>query len=573
MKYRSEEWFYGRDELGFQHRAALRSMGVEVERFKGRPVIGIANSWSELNNCNLNLREVAQAVKRGISSAGALALEFPTISLGEEFMKPTAMLYRNLMAMDVEEMLRSNPIDGVVLLSNCDKTGPAQLMGAASANLPAIQLNGGPKAASTWHGAEIGSGTSLWQYWDAYRTGEISDSDWMELEKCFGCGVGACNVMGTASTMAAISEGLGMMLPGASTIAATSPRRLELAEATGRRIVALVEENIRPSDIMTGEAFENAIRLCMALGGSTNAIIHLVAIAGRLGIELPLSRFDELSRTTPWLADLKPSGRYLVHGLHSAGGVPAVMKELAPLLHGCRTVTGKTVQENLSDVEPGNREVIHPLSQPLSPAGAIAVLWGNLAPGGAILKTSAATDRLMTHTGSAVVFEDYPDMLARIERPDLDVTPDSVLVLKNCGPKAVPGMPEWGAIPIPSKLRKAGVADMVRISDGRMSGTSYGTVILHVCPEAAAASPLSVVHTGDQIRLNISERRLDLLVSEEEIARRLGDWEPPAAAHLRGYPKLFIDHVLQANEGCDFDFLRPRDGAELRFVQPIVGRS
>jgi L-arabonate dehydrase len=573
MKYRSEEWFYGRDELGFQHRAALRTMGIKVEEFQGRPVIGIANSWSELNNCNMNLREVAQAVKRGVLAAGGLPLEFPTISLGEEFMKPTAMLYRNLMAMDVEEMLRSNPIDGVVLLANCDKTGPAQLMGAASANLPAIQVNGGPRAASNWQGIEIGSGTDLWKYWDSYRTGGISEKDWRELEDCMSCGSGACNVMGTASTMSAMAEGLGMMLPGTSTITATDPRRLVAAEKSGERIVALTEKGIRPSDIMTKEAFDNAIRLCMALGGSTNAIIHLIAIAGRLGIELPLLRFDELGRTTPWLADLKPSGRYLVHALHSAGGVPAVMKEIHPLLHDCLTITGKTIGENLAEVACLDHEVIRSFNRPLRPEGAIVVLGGNLAPNGAILKTSAASHSLMNHVGSAVIFENYAEMLARIEDPDLQVTPDSVLVLKNCGPRGVPGMPEWGSIPIPAKLQRAGVTDMVRISDSRMSGTSYGTVILHVAPEAAAGGPLAIVETGDQICLNVAQRKLDLLVSDEEISRRLGNWKLPPTEHLRGYPRLYIDHVLQADEGCDFDFLRPRNAAELKFVQPVVGRS
>jgi dihydroxy-acid dehydratase len=573
MKYRSEEWFYGRDELGFQHRAALRSIGINVEQFKGRPVIGIANSWSELNNCNINLRDVAQAVKRGILEAGGLPLEFPTISLGEEFMKPTAMLYRNLMAMDVEEMLRSNPLDGVVLLSNCDKTGPAQLMGAASANLPAIQVNGGPRAASSWHGIEIGSGTDLWKFWDSYRTGGISDRDWQELEQCMSCSTGACNVMGTASTMSAMAEGLGMMLPGSSTFAATDPGRMLAAEQSGRHIVALVEENIRPSDIMTNAAFDNAIRLCMALGGSTNAVIHLVAIAGRLGIELPLRRFDELGRTTPCLADLKPSGRFLIHALHSAGGVPAVMKEIESLLSDCLTVTGKTVTENLKKIECLDREVIRPFSHPMRPEGAVVVLWGNLAPDGAILKTSAATERLMNHTGEAVVFENYTDMLARIEQADLQVSADSVLVLKNCGPKGVPGMPEWGSIPIPSKLQKAGVTDMVRISDSRMSGTSYGTVIVHVCPEAAAAGPLSIVQNGDRIRLNVVERKLELVLSDAEIASRLSRFSPPPTSHLRGYPKLYIDHILQAHQGCDFDFLRPKNAAELQFVAPIVGRS
>jgi dihydroxy-acid dehydratase len=574
MKFRSAQWFYGRDELGFQHRAALRSLGIDVERFKDRPVIGIANSWSELNNCDMNLRSVAEAVKRGVIAAGGLPLEFPTISLGEEFMKPTAMLYRNLMAMDVEETLRSNPIDAVVLLCNCDKTVPAQLMGAASANLPAIQLNGGPKESGSWHGVEVGSGTDMWKYWDEYRLGKISDNDWQELERCISCSVGSCNVMGTASTMAGLSETLGMMLPGSSSISATDARRLQVAEASGRRIVEMAEQGLRPSDIMTEAAFENAIRVCMAVSGSTNAILHLVAIAGRLGIDLPLARFDELSRSTPWLANVKPSGKYLMAEFHAAGGIPAVMKEIRSLLRTeVLTVTGKTLGENLAGAVCYNRDVIRPASAPLAREGAIAVLRGNLAPNGAILKTAAASNHLLTHTGNAVVFENYQDMLNRIEQADLEVTANSVLVLKNSGPKGVPGMPEWGSIPVPAKLQRAGVNDLVRISDARMSGTSYGTVVLHVCPEAAAGGLLAIVRTGDEIRLDVSKRSLDLLVPDGEIERRFETFRPPVSEHLRGYPRLYIDHVLQADQGCDFDFLRPKNAAELRFVPPVVGRS
>ena len=549
-------------------------MGIDVERFKDRPVIGIANFWSELNNCNMNLRDVAQAVKRGVIAAGALPLEFPTISLGEEFMKPTAMLYRNLMAMDVEEMLRSHPVDAVVLLCNCDKTMPAQLMGAASANLPAIQVNGGPKPAGNWRGMEVGSGTDVWKYWDEYRTGKITERDWKELEGRISCGVGACNVMGTASTMAGLSEALGMMLPGSSSIGATDARRLATAEASGRRIVEMAEQNLRPSDIMTWEAFDNAIRVCMAVGGSTNAIVHLVAIAGRLGIDLKLERFDELSRTTPYLADVKPSGKHLMAEFHAAGGIPAVMKEIEPLLYRhAMTVTGKTVGENLAIVENHNHEVVRSFSEPLASEGAIAVLRGNLAPNGAIIKTSAASAHLMTHTGEAVVFENYQDMLDRIEREDLEVTATSVLVLKHCGPKSVPGIPEWGAMPVPAKLQKAGIKDLVRISDARMSGTSYGTVILHVCPEAASGGTLAIIRAGDQIRVDVPHRLLDLLVSDAEIQRRLAAAQPPTSRHLRGYPRLYIDHVLQADQGCDFDFLRPKNEQELRFVSPLVGRS
>jgi len=549
-------------------------MGIDVERFKDRPVIGIANSWSELNNCDMNLRDVAIAVKRGVIAAGGLPLEFPTISLGEEFMKPTAMLYRNLMAMDVEEMLRSNPIDAVVLLCNCDKTIPAQLMGAASANLPAIQVNGGPKPAGTWHGVAVGSGTDVWNYWDEYRTGKITECDWQELERCISCGVGACNVMGTASTMAGLSEALGMMLPGTSSIGAADARRLVAAEASGRQIVELAEHNLCPSDIMTRDAFENAIRICMAVAGSTNAIIHLAAIAGRLGINLPIERFDELSRTTPWLANVKPSGKYLMAEFHAAGGIPAVMKEIESLLRTrVLTVTGKTLGENLAGVQCDNHEVISSISAPLRWEGGIAMLRGNLAPKGAIIKTSAASDQLLRHTGKAVVFENYQDMLDRIEREDLEVTASSVLILKNCGPKGVPGMPEWGSIPVPMKLQRTGVKDLVRISDARMSGTSYGTVILHVSPEACAGGPLAIVQTGDEIRLDVLQRSLELLVPDSEIEQRLADFRPPRSQHLRGYPRLYIDHVLQADQGCDFDFLRPKNTDELRFVAPVVGRS
>ena len=573
MKYRSAEWFYGRDELGFQHRAALRSMGIDPDQFRDRPVVGIANSWSELNNCNMNLRQVAEAVKRGVIAAGGLPLEFPTISLGEEFMKPTAMLYRNLMAMDVEETLRANPLDAVVLLSNCDKTGPAQLMAAASANLPAIQVNGGPKSSTTWRGIEVGSGTDMWRYWDEFRTGKISATDWRELERCISCSAGACNVMGTASTMAAMSEALGMMLPGTSTIDATDARRLAAAEASGRQIVHLAEQNMRPAAIMTREAFDNAISVCMALGGSTNAIIHLIAIAGRLNIDLPLRRFDELGRTTPCVADLKPSGRYLIRELHAAGGVPAVMKEIESRLHlDCLTVTGKTVGESLSNARVTERDVIRPISEPIT-EDAISVLFGNLAPRGAIIKASTASAHLMQHTGRALVFENYADMLARIESTDLDVDAGSVLVLRNCGPKGAPGMPEWGSIPVPAKLQKSGVRDLVRISDARMSGTSYGTVVLHASPEAAVGGPLAVVRTGDWIRLNVQQRSLELLLDEAEIDGRMRSFRPPASEHLRGYPRLYIEHVLQADEGCDFDFLRPRSAEELRFVPPVVGRS
>ena len=549
-------------------------MGLDPDFYDNKPVIGIANSWSDLNNCNHNLRQLAESVKRGVLAAGGLPLEFPTISLGEEFMKPSAMLYRNLMAMDVEETLRSNPVDGVVLLCNCDKTTPAQLMGAASANLPTIQLNGGARSVGNWRGQPVGSGTDIWRYWDQVRAGQITRQDWSDLEASISCSAGACNTMGTASTMTSLSEALGMMLPGISSLPATDARRLTAAEATGRRIVELVHEDLRPTDILTPQAFDNAIRLLMALGGSTNAVVHLIAIAGRLNITLPLSRFDELSRTTPWLVNLSPSGKFLMDEFHGAGGVPAVMSEIKQLLHlDCKTVTGQPLEASIARARSFNKEVIRPAATPLSPQGAIATLSGTLAPQGAVIKASAASPALMVHRGPAFVFHNYEDMLQRINDPDLPVDGNSVLVLQNAGPKGVPGFPEWGMIPVPQKLLEQGITDLVRISDSRMSGTSFGTVVLHVAPEAAAGGPLALVQNGDLIELNVPERRVDLLVDAAELERRRQAWRPPVSAHLRGYPRLYIDHVLQADEGCDFDFLRPRSALEQQFVPPLVGRS
>lgn len=571
---RSAQWFSGREELAFQNRAALRAMGLNPDDFVGKPVIGIANSWSDLNNCNANLRDLVEAVKRGVLLEGGLPLEFPTISLGEEFMKPSAMLYRNLMAMDVEETLRANPIDGVVLLCNCDKTTPAQLMAAASADLPAIQLNGGPRSSGQWRGETVGSGTDLWRYSDELRTGKISLSDWRELEASYGCGVGACNTMGTASTMTSLSETLGMMLPGAASIPATDARRMQAATATGRRIVQMVHEDLRPSRILTPQAFDNAIRALLALGGSTNAVVHLIAMAGRRNIRLPLSRFDELSQATPFLVNLAPSGKHLMDAFHGAGGLPAVLSELKELLSlDCMTVTGRTLGENIARARSFNKEVIRSRETPLLQGGSLAVLSGNLAPRGALIKASAASPNLMRHQGQAIVFRDYEDMLARVNDPDLPVDAKSVLVLQNAGPKGVPGFPEWGMIPVPTKLLQAGITDVVRISDSRMSGTAFGTVVLHVAPEAADGGPLGLVRDGDWIELDVAARRLELIVDNAELARRRREWQPPPTKHLRGYPRLYIDHVLQADEGCDFDFLRPSNEAELDFVQPIVGRS
>ena len=574
MTLRSAEWFDRSDELGLQNRAVLRVIGWQPDLVRGKPIIGIANSWSELNNCNLGLRGIAEAVKRGVIAAGGVPLEFNTISLGEELMKPSAMLYRNLMAMEIEETLRAYPLDGVVLLCGCDKTTPAQLMGAASANLPAIQLNAGPKATGKWRGQDTGSGTALWKYWDEYRAGHISDDEWNELEAVYAGGVGTCNTMGTASTMAAIAEALGMLLPGTSSIEAHGPRRMAAAEATGRQIVDLVRRDIRPRQIMIGPAFENALRVHAAIGGSTNAIIHLLAIAGRLRVPLALDDFDRLSRDTPMLLNLQPAGDRLMADFDAAGGVPALMHELRDLLHlDCLTVTGMTLGESIANANNLDPEVIRPRAQPLQANSALAVLRGNLAPRGAVLRLSTAAPHLLQHTGPALVFNNYEDMLARIDAPDLPVSADSVLVLRNAGAVGVPGLPEWGSIPIPKKLLQQGIRDIVRISDSRMSGTSYGTVVLHVTPEAAIGGPLALVRDGDLIGLDVAQRQLTLQVSDAELARRRATWQPSPFMHARGYPRLYQQHVLQPDEGCDFDFLRPNNAAELAFVPPIVGRS
>lgn len=574
MQLRSAEWFEGRDELGPQNRAVLRTLGWSREFFAGKPVIGIANSWSELNNCNLSLRAVAEAVKRGVIAAGGVPLEFNTLSLGEELMKPSAMLYRNLVAMEIEETLRANPIDGVVLLCGCDKTTPAQLMGAASANLPAIQVCAGPKTAGRWRGMEVGSGTDLWRYWDQYRAGQIDEADWQALETAYSCSVGTCNTMGTASTMTVLAEALGMMLPGSATIPATDTRRLASAEASGRRAVELVRENLRPAQIMTRPAFENALRVFMAIGGSTNAVIHLLAIAGRLRVPLALDDFDEVARATPVLLNLLPAGVRLMHDFDAAGGVPVLMRQIDDLLHLDQiTVSGRPLRELLPRQRMADPEVIRPRDAPLRPAGALAVLRGNLAPRGAIIRAATASEHLLRHRGPALVFDSYADMLARIDAPDLPVSADSVLVLRNAGAVGVPGLPEWGAIPVPKKLLIAGIQDIVRISDSRMSGTSFGTVVLHVTPEAAIGGTLALVRDGDMIELDVDSRALTLCIDDAELGRRRAAWAPAPAQHRRGYPRLYAEHVLQPDQGCDFDFLRPESDDDLAFVPPVVGRS
>ncbi len=555
---RSRAWFRGPEYYNFSRRAWLRSEGFNADVFDdGKPIIGICNSWSEINNCNAGLRDVAEAVKRGVWQAGGVPLEFPTISLAEMLMKPTAMLFRNLMAMDVEESIRAHPLDGIVLLSGCDKTTPAQLMGAASADVPAIMVTTGPMLAGNWRGQVLGSGTDGRRLFEQYRAGRITDEELCEIEGCIARTVGHCAVMGTASTMANIAEALGMTLPNCASIPAPDSRRFMLAEMSGRRIVEMVREDLKPSKIITKQSMENAITALMALGGSTNAVVHLLAIAGRLGIDLTLPDFDRISRRTPCLANIKPSGQYVMEDFFYAGGLPALLKHILPLLsRDCITVNGKTIGENVEGALNSNPDVIRPVESALQAEGGIAVLGGNLCPRGAVIKQSAATPSLLRHTGRAYVFENYAQLLADVEREDLPVDEATVLVLKNAGPKGGPGFPEWGWMPMPKALLKRGVKDVVRISDGRMSGTSFGTVVLHITPESAVGGPLALVQTGDEITLNVDKRELNLNIHEDEWNKREKVLVLPKPQYQRGYGRLFLDHVLQADLGCDFDFLR-----------------
>lgn len=554
---RSERWFGGQDLSGFIHRASLHAQGLSRSALTGRPVIGICNSWSELVNCNVHFRGLAAAVKRGVLLAGGLPLEFPTISLGENLMKPTAMLYRNLMSMDVEESIRSYPLDAVVLIGGCDKTVPAQLMGAASANVPAIVLTGGPSRPAIFHGRQLGAGTDLWHFADELRAGRMTRAEFEELEQASGASVGHCNEMGTASTMAAVVEGLGMSLPGTATIPAVDAARVRAAEATGARAVELADEGLPPSRILTAEAFDNAIAVLMAIGGGTNAVVHLLALAGRAGVPLTLDDFHRISRRTPMIVNVRPAGEHLVEQLHVAGGIPAVLRELGDLVHGdALTVTGRTMEEELASARTYDRTVIAARDAPLHGQGGIAVVRGSLAPDGALIKRSAASPELLRHRGRAVVFEDVYDLAARIDDAALEADSSSVLVLRNAGPRGGPGMPEWGQIPIPKRLLEHGVTDMVRVSDGRMSGTAFGTVVLHVSPESAAGGPLGAVRHGDPIVLDVEEQRLDLDLPTAEIERRLREVGPARPQYSRGYGALYLEHVMQAHEGCDFDFLR-----------------
>ncbi len=555
-KYRSAAWFGPNDRDGFIHRSWMRNQGLPSHLFDGRPVIGICNTWSELTPCNAHFRDLAERVKRGVYEAGGFPVEFPVTSLGETLMRPTTMMFRNLVSMDVEESIRANPIDGVVLLVGCDKTTPSLMMGAASVDLPTLALSGGPMLNGKFRGEEIGSGTSVWEFSEAVRAGDMSLQDFMDAEAGMSRSVGHCMTMGTASTMAAMVESLGMGLPMNAAIPAADSRRNVLAQMAGRRIVEMVQEDLKMSKILTKQAFENAIMVNGAIGGSTNAMVHLLALAGRIGVDVTLDDWDRLGRDIPCIANLRPSGKYLMEDFYYAGGLPAVMKSLGETLHGdVITVNGRTLAENVADAECFNDDVIRPLDNPVAENGGIAVLRGNLAQNGAVLKPSAATKKLLSHRGRAVVFEDIDDYKARIDLAELDIEPDDIMVLKNCGPRGYPGFPEVGNMALPPKILAQGITDMVRISDARMSGTAYGTVILHTAPEAAAGGVLALVRNGDMIELDVANRSLHLDVSKQELATRRAAWTPPVDDFDRGYQKLYRENVNQADQGVDFDFL------------------
>jgi dihydroxy-acid dehydratase len=553
---RSHRWF-GRDDLrSFGHRSRAKQAGFTLEDITGKPVIAILNTWSDANPCHAHLRLRAEEVKRGIWQAGGFPMEIPLLTLGETLMKPSTMLYRNLLAMEAEEALRAYPADGAVLMGGCDKTIPALVMGATSANLPAIVVPAGPMLRGNWRGQILGSGSDVWKYWAERRAGTLDECSWREMEDGIARSFGTCMTMGTASTMTSAVDALGLMLPGASSIPAADSAHARMASLSGRRVVDMVWEDLRPRDILTTAAFENAVTAAMALGGSTNAIIHLIAMAGRAGADLDLDRFDTLARRTPVLANVRPCGDFLMEDFYYAGGLVGLLSKISDLLHiECLTANGRTLGDNLIGAVICNDHVIAPRDQPLGPDGGVAVLRGNLAPDGAVIKHMAAQQRLLQHSGPAVVFEDYNDLEKRIDHPALPVTPESVLVLQHAGPLGGPGMPEWGMLPIPKKLLAQGVRDMVRISDARMSGTSYGACVLHVAPESFVGGPLAFVRDGDIIELDVPARRLMLHVAEEELARRRADWKPRQVEYPRGFGRMYAQHVTQANRGCDFDFL------------------
>jgi len=561
-KFRSSEWFGKRDKMGFIYRSWMKNQGFPEDLFDGRPVIGICNTWSELTPCNAHLRDIAEWVKRGVFEAGGFPLEFPIMSLGETLLKPTAMLFRNLASMDAEESIRGNPIDGVVLLTGCDKTTPSTMMGAASVDLPTIVVPGGPMLNGKYKGQDIGSGTNVWKMTEELKTEKISYKDYMYAESCMSRSPGHCMTMGTASTMACMVESLGMSLSAAAAIPAVDSRKKVLAQLSGRRIVEMVKEDLRMSKILTRKAFENAIMVNAAVGGSSNFIIHLTAIAGRVGVELNLDDFDKLGSKIPLLLNLMPSGKYLMEDFYYAGGLPVIINELQSLLHmDTITVTGKSLKENIEDsCSCYNQDVIHSFDDPVIKQAGIAVLKGNLAESGCVIKPSAATPALMQHRGRAVVFENIEDYHARIDDPDLDIDETCVMVLKNVGPVGYPGMPEVGNMTLPKKLLDKGITDVVRISDGRMSGTAYGTVVLHVSPESAIGGNLALVQNGDMIELNVPNKKIHLEVSDEELSKRRKKWKKDDVASDRGYANLYVKHVMQADKGADFDFLVGKSG-------------
>ena len=559
---RSSAWFAATGKSGFVHRSHTRSQGFPDHLFHDRPVIGILTSWSELAPCNAHLHDLAQSVKAGVYEAGGFPFEAPVMALGETLLRPTAMLYRNLAAMETEEVLRANPLDGAVLLTGCDKTTPALVMGAASADMPTVLVTGGPMVNGRWCGRVVGSGTDVWRFAEDVRAGTMTPADMVASESGVSRGPGHCTTMGTASTMACLTEAMGLQLPGTAAVTAVDGTRKVAAHLAGRRAVELVREDFRISRLLTREAFENAIRANAAIGGSTNAVIHLLAMAGRAGVPLRLSDFDELARDVPTLVNLKPSGQYLMEDFAAAGGMPALLAEIRDLLHlDAPVVTGRTLGDEIDGAACHDREVIRPRREPLLPEGSgTAVLRGNLCPDGAVLKVSAASPQLLTHTGPALVFDSVEAYNEAADRDDLDIDPDTVLVLRYAGPRGYPGMPEVGNLAIPRGPLRRGVRDMIRISDARMSGTSYGTVVLHVAPEAHAGGPLALIRNGDRVRLDVSSRTLDVEVSEEELARRRTGWKPPAPEEDGGYTALYREHVLQADRGCDFDFLVGRRG-------------
>ena len=553
---RSHRWYGSNDMRQFGHHSRTAQMGYSRADYLGKPIIAIINTWSDINACHSHFRQRAEEVKRGVLQAGGFPLEMPAIALAEVFQKPTTMLYRNLLAMETEELLRSYPVDGAVLMGGCDKTTPALLMGAISMNLPAIFMPAGPMLRGHWRDQTLGSGSDVWKYWAEKRAGNITDKQWLEIEDGIARSPGHCMTMGTASTMTSAAEALGFTLPGAASIPAADSRHGRMAAETGRRIVEMVWEDLKPRDFLTSKSVDNAITTVLALGGSTNAVVHLVAVARRAGVALALDRFDALSRNTPLIANIRPAGKYLMEDFFYAGGLRALLSEIDDLLDlDARTVNGRTLGENVAGAEVFNRDVILERDKALVGSGSLAVLRGNLAPDGAVIKPAAAEERLLKHTGPAVVFSDYNDMAARIDDPTLDVTPDSVLVLQSAGPLGAPGMPEWGQLPIPKKILAQGVRDMLRISDARMSGTSYGACVLHVAPESFVGGPLAFVRDGDLIELDVEKRSLQLKVDDADLVRRRASWKKPAPRFERGYGALYQQHITQADQGCDFDFL------------------